>query len=269
MSSSFEVSASKSKTSRRYAFTCYDVQNFNPEEAAVLAKAKFLIFQEETCPKTGRPHIQGFIHLNSPQKYASVNKLMGATCSFFVAKGSDEENETYCSKEESRVQGGKRARWGQPVAGQGARTDLASVLEVLNTPGMTLNKLANEHPHILLKHARGVEAVLSNKSTKIRNEPPRVTIFWGPTGMGKTKRSIEEATLKAEELGVNVFVMGGKLSDRFAWQGYEHGDCVIIDEFTPSQADITRVLRLLDRYPLRVGKLLTSVTWSQVTKSRG
>lgn len=74
------------------------------------------------------------------------------------------------------------------------------------------------------------------------------TVFWGPTGTGKSRRAWEEA-------GVDAYVK----NPRTKWfDGYRGEKNVIIDEFRGS-IDISYLLRWLDRYPVTVEKKGTQV----------
>ncbi|ARD71303.1 putative replication initiator protein [Diporeia-associated CRESS-DNA virus LH481] len=67
------------------------------------------------------------------------------------------------------------------------------------------------------------------------------TVFWGPTGTGKSMRSWNEAGLQAYPKDPNT---------KF-WCGYSGQEHVVIDEFR-GKIDISHLLRWLDRYPVRV-----------------
>lgn len=67
------------------------------------------------------------------------------------------------------------------------------------------------------------------------------TVFWGPTGTGKSRRAWEEAGMEAYPKDPNT---------KF-WCGYVGQKTVIIDEFR-GRIDISHLLRWLDRYPVRV-----------------
>lgn len=77
-----------------------------------------------------------------------------------------------------------------------------------------------------------------------QNEAPEIEIFWGPSGSGKTRRAVEENP------GAYILTKPRDKSSLW-WNGYNGQSTVIIDEFYGwIQYDF--LLRLLDRYPLRV-----------------
>lgn len=67
------------------------------------------------------------------------------------------------------------------------------------------------------------------------------TVFWGPTGSGKSRRAWELA-------GESAYSKDPRTK---FWCGYKGQECVIIDEFRGG-IDISHLLRWLDRYPVRV-----------------
>jgi hypothetical protein len=68
-----------------------------------------------------------------------------------------------------------------------------------------------------------------------------VSVFWGATGTGKSKRAWEEATFDAYP----------KIPTTKFWDGYRGHKNVVIDEFT-GKVGIEHMLQWLDRYPCLV-----------------
>lgn len=67
------------------------------------------------------------------------------------------------------------------------------------------------------------------------------TVFWGPTGTGKSRRAWEEA-------GMDCYSKDPRTK---FWCGYSGQRNIVIDEFRGG-IDIAHMLRWLDRYPVRV-----------------
>lgn len=68
-----------------------------------------------------------------------------------------------------------------------------------------------------------------------------VTVFWGPTGTGKTRRAWELGGMDAYP----------KVPNTKFWDGYQGQKVVIIDEFR-GDISISNLLRWFDRYPVLV-----------------
>lgn len=87
------------------------------------------------------------------------------------------------------------------------------------------------------------------------------SVFWGPTGTGKTHRAWQEASGDA-------YI---KMSSNKWWDGYMGQTRVIIDEFD-GQIGITHLLRWLDKYPCSVevkgGTLPLAATHFWITSNK-
>jgi len=68
-----------------------------------------------------------------------------------------------------------------------------------------------------------------------------IVVFWGKTGVGKSRRAWDEASLEAYPKDPRT---------KF-WDGYQAQEHVVIDEFRGG-VDIGHVLRWFDRYPVIV-----------------
>ncbi len=81
-------------------------------------------------------------------------------------------------------------------------------------------------------------AVDNSKPVAIERE---VVVFWGPTGVGKSRRAWELA-------GLDAYPKDPR--SKF-WDGYRDHEHVVIDEFRGG-IDISHILRWFDRYPVLV-----------------
>lgn len=115
---------------RAYAFTV------NGDEAELTAihdrlttmdmhkNLKFLCLEGETAPETGRKHLQGFVSFNIPKTLAQVKSILGTEAVHLEpARGTAEQNRTYCSKEQNAgtawlpfLERGTIPRPGKPLA---------------------------------------------------------------------------------------------------------------------------------------------------------
>lgn len=112
---------------------CFTVNNYTDVELLHLqllaedAAVAYLIVGREVAPTTGTPHLQGFIRFNSRIRFAAVQALL-PVCHLSSARGTPEQNRTYCSK------GGDFDEWGTCPAHQpGRRSDFEVYLEWLRT----------------------------------------------------------------------------------------------------------------------------------------
>lgn len=92
------------KTSRRWCFTEHRVTEFEiPEELP--EGVKYFVCQLEKAPETGKLHWQGYAVYDNACRFQGARKKLGLTdsCHMEAAKGNDEQNKKYCTKEDSRV----------------------------------------------------------------------------------------------------------------------------------------------------------------------
>jgi len=95
----------------RKTFYCFTVFGLNEEAEAELNRqlgslcVKYL-YGKESCPTTNRTHFQGFMHLKKAMRITEL-KLIGKP-HLEACKGTEEQNERYCSKD------GNVVKWGYP-----------------------------------------------------------------------------------------------------------------------------------------------------------
>jgi hypothetical protein len=62
----------------------------------------YIVWQEETCPDTGRIHLQGYVQFQEKARLAKAKKILLGDKNHRVhlegAKGTPSENKTYCTK---------------------------------------------------------------------------------------------------------------------------------------------------------------------------
>ena len=119
--------------------------------------------QCEISPTTQRPHIQGFVQFATNQRFNKVKQLH-PTAHWSKSVGTLEQNEAYCTKEESRMPGTVPFVWGdRPSDNQGRRTDLEDATTLIkDTPGTVQQRMrvvALTFPAVYAKFHRGLEAL--------------------------------------------------------------------------------------------------------------
>jgi len=84
------------------------------------------VYQEETCPETGRVHLQYALAFAQPKRMSWLKDNVCDKTHWTCANGSWEAQVRYCSKEASRKEDGLNGSWGAAPA-PGKRTDLEAV----------------------------------------------------------------------------------------------------------------------------------------------
>lgn len=191
--------------------------------------------------ESGTPHLQGFVQLARKKTMAGVKSLIGSrTVHLERRRGSPAEASEYCKKEGNWFEHGTM----DPKSNAGARTDLVALQTMLRS-GASLADVADEHFSNFIRYPRGIAAYLDTR-TRPRNFRTQCVWFWGRTGSGKSRLAYEESSALC---GGSVCYLGDPSLKWFDPYRGEKG--IVIDDFDGT-ASVPVLLRLLDRYPLRV-----------------
>lgn len=242
------------KQARNWCFTDFNVNDHSKKswekfyEKHKDIEIRYLCVGAEICPKTGRPHWQGWIQLCKKKTLGGMKQLFNDDKIHFTAcTGSEEANDTYCKK------GEKFFTWGEWIK-QGRRNDLIKLKKMLDE-GKPMKEIADVSFGAYLRYHKGFEKykeMLTKASTK-EFRKVEVILLYGKTGIGKTRKAMEEATYKIDANSLNW------------WDGYDGDKTICIDEFA-NQIPITQLLGLLDGYqyrlPIKGG--FTYASWTKV-----
>lgn len=180
----------------------------------------------------GTAHLQGYLELNATYSYSRLHLIPGLERAWFGRRrGSQAQAIAYTKKD------GDWTEYGLCKA-QGKRTDLAELKEMVDEGKKEL-EIAEADFEGWCRSYKALERYRYLKHQGPRT-PPRVVLFWGLTGSGKTKR--------AYAMGDDCWVWGG---DKW-FDGYEGQKVAVLDDFDGSQIAYRFLLRVLDRYRLQV-----------------
>jgi len=213
-----------------------------------IEKIKFCVAQYERCPRTARGHWQGYIEFeNGIKQSTAIRRITPRTGSHpHVEKrnGSRDQAIEYCSKDDSRLWG----PWYYPKgsegsSSQGKRNDLDTAIATLEESGW--DSLIQDHAATFIRYHRGFYSY-REEVQRIRVPQWRtlcVYVVWGHPGCGKTRRVYE-----SEQSLYRLCIPTGNAE---WWDGYGGERAVLIDDFY-GQLPLTRLLNILDGYPLRL-----------------
>lgn len=200
--------------------------------SAFFHKDVYFIAGHETCPTTGKKHWQCYLHVPNAINFNTIKKHW-PTAHIEKAKGSPQQNITYCSKEDKNPY-----EWGvQPKAGE--RSDLDELKNELLENKKKVDDIVVSDPHMYHQYGRTlhkIEDLVMRK--KYRTEMTKGIWYFGETGVGKSHRAFENYTPETH------YVWKKK-----EWQDdYTQQDIVIINEFR-GWIEYDELLTLVDKWP--------------------
>lgn len=219
----------KNMTSRTWAFTDYDVSEARQKFWTDM-DSKYMCFGVETCPTTGKQHLQGWITMNRAYRLKALKKILG---NIHLEKGKTKDGMNYCMKEGNYTIVDNRK--------QGKRNDLENIKNMIDEK-KSLKNIAQEYPGQWIRYHHGIKSLYTTlKQGEPRIRAPRVTWIHGPSGAGKT-RWVHD---RHDELWIT--------SKTLNWfDGYMGQEAALLDDLSADNVEWKWLLRLLDRYPLRV-----------------
>lgn len=215
---------------------------------------KYIVWQIETCPDTGKHHAQGYLHLAKQQRLSYMKRLH-ATTHWEVRRGNHESARHYCLKpvdgcdchhcKDCMPNVGGPWEHGEPPR-HGGSNKLADLQELLDkkTP---MNVVAKDHFELFVRHSRGLNAYakIVGRACRDENVQPINIVLWGKTGTGKSWLANNMFIARDN---IYPFLMPGKGQSPFA-DGYNGEECILFDEFY-GWLPYNLVLRITDRYRL-------------------
>lgn len=229
---------------RNVCFTDFDTSD-DRIEFYKTCNEKYVIFQVEKAPDTGRLHIQGYMELKKRMRLTGLKKKFGDKVHFERRKGSAQQAADYCKKDESRVTGPFEVG---TISQPGKRNDLLAAKRKIDE-GCSELELAEEHFTTWCRNYKALARYQSMKRAKFEDIPKDVTVYWGDAGTGKSRAVVEKE-------GYNIY----SKPDGQWFDGYEGQEAVVFDDFT-GDLNLGQFLKVLDRYPMKVPVKGGFVNW--------
>lgn len=226
----------------------------NPtEEADYLIRAlpyKYCIYSYE-MGTSGTVHIQGYVSFQVAKKLAFMTKhLPGAH--FEVRRGTHQQAKNYCRKTEdvSHLDGPYEMGDDSDIPnGPRERVDLNEIKAKIDS-GATMSTLWQENFGITSRYYKAFEQYFDIKSKHREfkdGEKPKVYIYWGPSGTGKSTKARKEFP------NAYWLTKPSQNTSTVWWQGYSGEEVVVFDEFY-GWIPYDLLLRILDFYQVTVEK---------------
>ncbi len=159
-------------------------------------------------------------------------------------RGTREQARDYARKEDTRVEG--PWEFGDWIDGPGARTDLLSLKADIDA-GADDTRLWQDHFGLMCRNTRAVQAYRSAKCATGRDarKRPEAIVFWGYTGVGKSRRVRQLA-------GKDAYWVSNPGRSQSVWfDGYMGQSTLVFDDFY-GWMPWSQLLRIIDRYPFNL-----------------
>ncbi len=238
---------------------CLTVWNIPEEKSEDYEHIRYGICgRVEICPSTGREHWHLYIEYTRSMRRRAVKSMFGGDSVHAEARrGTVDEAIEYATKEGVLWSSGERAR-----TRQGCRTDLQAFVQAVEE-GKTWEELVGEHVGVLARHDRFAHRMLDLHLRRRGSEWREiiVDVYWGETGLGKSRRAYDEA--RASEGGWYNLPIQQNGSCWF--DGYMGESLLVVDEFSGG-IGFGILLRLLDGHPVGIPRKgsYTHAVWKRI-----
>lgn len=229
-----------------WCFTSFKLDNYENWKNLDNDNIKYMVYQMECCPETGKHHIQGYIELKRKLVMKSVKKLLNDnTVHLEIRKGKDIEARAYCMKDESRIM--DIVEIGEFIANkQGERNDLKVIYDLIKN-GASDIELQEANPMLYARYYKSFDRMRNNLISKEKGKFRKVNVECriGKAGSGKTKSVYDEFGCE------NVYRLRKGNGDNIWFDDYKGEETLLIDDFY-GWIKYGQLLELLDGYILQL-----------------
>jgi len=232
----------------RYCFT--DYAEFVKTPRQLPTGVKYLCYQREMCPSTQRLHYQGYIEFTSRKAFNVVVKTLVNEFLFDAphvekSKGTPLQCKEYCSKSETACPG-TFIELGEitPEPTPGKRTDIQHAVERA-VAGDSIYDIVVDNPSNL-KYMKQLRELQNMKMKKTFRDVV-VHYIWGKPNCGKSHKAWE--MVNDGDFYVPIVDAPGK---KIWFDGYLGERTIVLDDFEINAFPREELLKLFDKYPLRL-----------------
>lgn len=228
------------RSSRNWCFTLFYYVWENITLLLAL-QCRGIIFQEEMCPQTNRPHLQGFIRFNRALRMDEIKDLLGEDMQHIhleMARAPAKAIE-YCRKGETRF--GECYEEGDLSFQQGKSSELADCYDLI-AQGASYREIVQQYPLQCILHPNGIRFARDYSQEPDTWRDVKVYAITGPSGAGKTRAVYKHFS--------GIYKMPRPSTNGVVWFGsYDGHETLLIDDFYGWIA-YSQLLHILDGYPL-------------------
>lgn len=230
-------------TKKKFRNFCFTLHDYNDDDIKNINNlyydnklniCNYIIYGKETCPDTGRLHLQGYIQCNKQYRYSEIkSRFLNNRVHIEDAKGDWLQNYTYCTKDNEFTEIGK-------VKNPGKRNDISTLKELVKK-NYSMNELLDYTKSY--QHIRILEKLFQYKQLSGNYLMKNVYYVYGKSGSGKT--SYVYSQINKDNFWRN--------NNNLLWfDGYDNQQDIIIDEFRENFCEFSFLLQLLDNYEIKV-----------------
>lgn len=208
----------------------------------------YAVFQEEKCPQTGRRHWQAFLSFAKKLRLTGVKKYFPNE-HIEAMSGTPAECRAYCTKEATRLPGGRQVELG--LLPQREKKETSVLLEEcteLIKSGAPLSRIAEEYPTVFVRNNRGLTAYAKaiRPPAAATYRPLTVWTLFGDAGTGKTRAVMDWINKSNFSFYRKTYSKGSPSW----WDGYTNQEVLVIDDFEGERSGcpVEEFLNLLDGY---------------------
>ncbi len=218
----------------------------NPD--ALDANITYVCEQKEKA-STGQLHMQGYLQLKKGQRLSWVRSHYCTHAHWEPSKGTATQARDYCQKEDTQESPPvEYGNFREPSPGK--RNDVLALRDAFRDNKRSVEDIYEDDALLptLAKYPRFGERMAARYMAKL-SEMTKLWIFKGPPGTGKSYAAYtHDPNAYYKDVTSNWY------------DGYTGQDTVIMDDFN-GQISLNMMLRLIDRYPMRVQVKGAYVQW--------
>jgi len=239
-------------------YWCFTTNNPSPDDHPpnIWPDVEFCVWQHEKGDE-GTEHVQGYVCFKTKHRLSWIKNNTCYRSHWEPRMGKHAEAKHYCMKPVpdcdcvhcvaaagQRIDGPWTIGDDSRIApGQGARSDITAVQTDI-IAGATMQDIADNHFGAWCRYRNSFAVYMAMQATNKREWITRVTVLWGPPGIGKSRRARFEA-------GPDAYWVNQPSGENTWWDGYRGNENVVIDEFY-GWMPRTLMQRLCDSTPIDV-----------------
>lgn len=208
---------------------------------------KFITWQLERGAENSRLHIQAYVEFSRSVRRIGVHSLFGRVVDCRPCDGSRESNIRYANKEDTRVDGPWTIGEGPQ---QGRRSDLVRTKALVDS-GASDMELWDKEFQVMVRYRASIQAYSLARRLYATPEfrPLSVFVYWGSTGLGKSRRARHESG----QIGGGLFCVDvpDKVGGSKWFDGYCGQKAMLLDDYG-GEFGVNWFKRFLDGYPIQL-----------------